>query len=143
MYKANCIDRTKIKRGIFGAMAFSFFLALASAVLALSRFHFSSEAFPTLAKVQWHHTTTKAETQLERPVIVGHRGSGLVGVNGTRIGNSSQAIQRAIDSGVDWIEIDLRATQDSKLILFHDESINLKTNGSGRVGFNERGDGEG
>ncbi|MDY5241751.1 MAG: glycerophosphodiester phosphodiesterase family protein [Alistipes senegalensis] len=47
--------------------------------------------------------------------------------------NSLPAIRSAIDKGVDIIEIDLKMTSDSVLILMHDASIDRTTTGRGRV----------
>ena len=49
------------------------------------------------------------------------------------IGNTATAIRRAIDAGVDWIEINIRASADRELVVFHDESLNLKTSGTGKI----------
>lgn len=45
--------------------------------------------------------------------------------------NSLEAIQEAIDLGVDIIEIDVRVTTDGKVYLMHDQTIDRTTTGSG------------
>ncbi|MEM8952583.1 MAG: glycerophosphodiester phosphodiesterase [Verrucomicrobiota bacterium] len=72
--------------------------------------------------------------------IIGHRGSGLENVNPSSggktqglIGNTRRAIREGLDARVDWIEIDLRRTKDGKLVLFHDDTIDFKTNGEGKL----------
>lgn len=45
--------------------------------------------------------------------------------------NSLQAIQNAIDMGVDMVEIDLKKTKDGVLVLMHDRLINRTMNGKG------------
>ncbi|MCG5103322.1 MULTISPECIES: glycerophosphodiester phosphodiesterase [Oceanobacillus] len=47
--------------------------------------------------------------------------------------NSLLAFQKALDLNVDAIEMDLHYTKDQKIVIFHDESIDRMTNGSGRV----------
>lgn len=47
--------------------------------------------------------------------------------------NSLEAIQEAIDLGVDIIEIDVRVTTDGKVYLMHDQTINRTTTGSGDI----------
>jgi glycerophosphoryl diester phosphodiesterase len=47
--------------------------------------------------------------------------------------NSLAAIQHAIDSGVDIIEIDIRRTKDGRLILMHDGTVDRTTYGEGKV----------
>jgi glycerophosphoryl diester phosphodiesterase len=47
--------------------------------------------------------------------------------------NSLQAMERAILMGVDMVEVDVRLTKDSVLVLMHDAAIDRTTNGKGRV----------
>ena len=47
--------------------------------------------------------------------------------------NSLLGIQRAIDMGVDIIEIDVRKTADGEIILMHDATIDRTTTGKGKV----------
>ena len=47
--------------------------------------------------------------------------------------NSLQAIQNCIDMGVDMVEIDVRMTKDSVLVLMHDETLDRTTTGIGEV----------
>ncbi|HBJ37141.1 MAG TPA: hypothetical protein DDZ51_20785 [Planctomycetaceae bacterium] len=100
--------------------------------LSFSRFHFSNQAFPSLASFQWKRAPNNGIAVC--PVIIGHRGSGLESANhDLLIGSTANAIQRAIDAGVDWIEIDIRLSRDGHLVAFHDETIDAKTSGEGMV----------
>jgi glycerophosphoryl diester phosphodiesterase len=47
--------------------------------------------------------------------------------------NSLEAIQEAIDLGVDIIEIDVRITKDGKVYLMHDQTIDRTTTGIGDI----------
>ena len=47
--------------------------------------------------------------------------------------NSIPAIESVIDMGVDIMELDLKLTADSVLVLCHDKTINRTTTGKGRV----------
>mgnify|MGYP000817694727 CR=1 FL=1 len=47
--------------------------------------------------------------------------------------NSLPALRSAIDRGVDIVEIDLKMTSDSVLVLMHDARIDRTTTGRGRV----------
>ena len=47
--------------------------------------------------------------------------------------NSIAAIEKAIDLGVDIVEIDVRETQDGRFVVIHDTSLERTTNGSGNV----------
>lgn len=60
--------------------------------------------------------------------IVAHRGA-----SGTAPENTLASIKKALDIGVDWIEIDVRQTLDRVLVCLHDETLNRTTNGKGRI----------
>ena len=47
--------------------------------------------------------------------------------------NTLSAFDHAIKHGADWIEFDVQRTSDNVLIVFHDETVDRTTNGSGRV----------
>lgn len=47
--------------------------------------------------------------------------------------NSIPAIESVIGMGVDIMELDLKLTKDSVLVLCHDKTIDRTTNGRGRV----------
>jgi glycerophosphoryl diester phosphodiesterase len=47
--------------------------------------------------------------------------------------NSLKAIQNCIDMGVDIVELDIRMTKDSVLVLMHDEKVDRTTSGKGMV----------
>ena len=47
--------------------------------------------------------------------------------------NTMAAFQNAIVLGVDWLEFDVQRTQDNLLVVFHDETVDRTTNGSGPV----------
>jgi len=47
--------------------------------------------------------------------------------------NTIAAFQHAIDTGVDWIEMDVQQTKDGELIVIHDETVDRTTDGTGRV----------
>jgi glycerophosphoryl diester phosphodiesterase len=47
--------------------------------------------------------------------------------------NSLAAFRKAIEIGVDVVELDIRATKDNVLVLMHDSKVDRTTNGTGRV----------
>ncbi|MEQ9297822.1 MAG: glycerophosphodiester phosphodiesterase family protein [Cyclobacteriaceae bacterium] len=47
--------------------------------------------------------------------------------------NSLEAIENAIEMGVDMIEIDVRKTSDGELVVMHDQTIDRTTSGQGKV----------
>ena len=63
-----------------------------------------------------------------RRLRVGHRGAaGLAPMNTLR------SFQRAIDAGVDAVELDVRWTSDRRLVVIHDDELAQSTNGEGLV----------
>jgi len=65
---------------------------------------------------------------MRRVLRIGHRGAA-----GHAPENTLAAIQKGIALGVDFVEIDVRRTADSVLVVLHDETVNRTTNGKGRV----------
>jgi glycerophosphoryl diester phosphodiesterase len=47
--------------------------------------------------------------------------------------NTLAAIRNAIKLGVDYVELDIRATRDGKLVIMHDGTVDRTTNGKGAV----------
>ncbi|MBL7650004.1 MAG: glycerophosphodiester phosphodiesterase family protein [Candidatus Hydrogenedentes bacterium] len=47
--------------------------------------------------------------------------------------NTAPALERCIEEGFEWAEVDIRLTSDGKHILFHDEQVDGKSNGTGDV----------
>lgn len=65
---------------------------------------------------------------MQRALRIGHRGAA-----GHAPENTVGAIHKGIALGVDFIEIDVRRTADSALVILHDETVNRTTDGKGRV----------
>ena len=59
---------------------------------------------------------------------IGHRGAA-----GHVTGNTQASIAKAIALGVDFVEIDVRATRDGHLVVFHDRRVDGATGGTGYV----------
>ena len=60
----------------------------------------------------------------------------FIGHRGTRADydeNSLIAFEKAIESGANFIEFDLRKSKDDEIIVIHDSSINRTTNGTGKL----------
>lgn len=64
-----------------------------------------------------------------RLLVIAHRGGA-----GLWPENTLYAFERAGAMGVDVIETDVRVTADGELVVFHDESVERTTDGTGRVG---------
>jgi glycerophosphoryl diester phosphodiesterase len=61
-------------------------------------------------------------------LIIAHRGA-----SGLAPENTLAAVRKAVELGADMIEIDLRQTRDS-VVVIHDDTIDRTTNGHGEVG---------
>ncbi|OES44606.1 glycerophosphodiester phosphodiesterase [Domibacillus iocasae] len=61
--------------------------------------------------------------------IYGHRGC-----KGTLPENTLLGFQRAIDLGVDGLEVDVHLTKDGELVVIHDETMGRTTDGTGWIG---------
>ena len=64
------------------------------------------------------------------PLRIAHRGASGQGLAPE---NTLAACEKAIQLGVDAIEIDVRATRDGQIVVLHDPSIDRTTDGAGLV----------
>ena len=95
--------------------------------------YLSHQRFGALANLQMQHWRD-LENRVSDVVVVGHRGSGLEATKGDLlIGNTRSAIDVAMEADVDWIEVDVRRTQDGHFVLFHDETLDAKTDAAGQI----------
>ena len=60
-------------------------------------------------------------------LVIGHRGCAYEPENTIR------AIKKAIDIGVDIVEVDVHLSKDNELVVIHDERLDRTTNGKGLV----------
>lgn len=65
---------------------------------------------------------------LTRVQISAHRGFSAVAPE-----NTEYAFEAALESGTDYIELDVQLTADGQLVVFHDATLGRTTDGSGRV----------
>jgi glycerophosphoryl diester phosphodiesterase len=63
-----------------------------------------------------------------RFVVISHRGNHIDAPE-----NTLKAYENAITVGADYIEIDLRTTKDSALVIMHDGTVDRMTNGKGKI----------
>ena len=54
-------------------------------------------------------------------IIIGHRGAAGIAPE-----NTIKSFKTALEHGVDWIEFDVRATKDGEVVLYHDNTLNLR-----------------
>jgi glycerophosphoryl diester phosphodiesterase len=65
---------------------------------------------------------------LPRPLLIAHQGG-----DGLWPGNTLYAFEHAAALGVDVFETDIRMTKDGVIVISHDEKVENKSNGKGRV----------
>jgi glycerophosphoryl diester phosphodiesterase len=63
-----------------------------------------------------------------RPLVFAHRGFGDLAPD-----NSLHGVERAIQAGMDGVDVDGQLTRDGELVIFHDLSVDRLTSGTGRV----------
>lgn len=64
--------------------------------------------------------------------IIAHRGAPLVAPE-----NTMASLIAAKNLGASWVEFDVRLTKDQQLVIFHDDTLERTTNGSGLVAATE------
>ncbi len=63
-----------------------------------------------------------------KPRLFAHRGA-----SGEAPENTMAAFQRAVDAGVEYIELDVHASEDGQILVIHDATLERTTNGLGAV----------
>jgi len=66
--------------------------------------------------------------QPERTLVFAHRGFGDHAPD-----NSLYAVERALEAGMDGVDVDGQFTRDSELVVYHDLSVDRLTSGTGKV----------
>lgn len=64
----------------------------------------------------------------ERPLVMAHRGGRALWPE-----NTLYAFERAVEMGVDVLEMDIHTTADGALVVMHDDTVDRTTNGSGPI----------
>lgn len=62
------------------------------------------------------------------PLVIGHRGA-----MGHETENTIASINKALEFGVDMIEIDVFKIKSGEIVVFHDDTLERLTNGKGRI----------
>lgn len=70
----------------------------------------------------------KEVLQYGRPIVLAHRGGSRLAPEHTMI-----AFEKAHSLGVDGFEIDIRLTKDEEIVVFHDESVDRTSDGTGSI----------
>ncbi|MGM0438144.1 MAG: glycerophosphodiester phosphodiesterase [Bacillota bacterium] len=63
-----------------------------------------------------------------KPYILGHRGAPKLAIE-----NSILAFKKAVEIGVDGVELDIHLTSDNQVVVIHDETIDRLTEGQGYI----------
>ncbi|GLU43587.1 glycerophosphodiester phosphodiesterase [Allomuricauda sp. NBRC 101325] len=71
---------------------------------------------------------TGCEMKNTKPLVIGHRGA-----MGHETENTLASIQKAMDLGVDMIEIDVFKIESGEIVVFHDDTVDRLANGSGPI----------
>lgn len=64
----------------------------------------------------------------EKPLVIGHRGA-----MGHETENTLASVEKALELGVDMIEIDVFKIYSGEIAVFHDERVERLTNGGGKI----------
>ncbi|NKI26109.1 glycerophosphodiester phosphodiesterase [Arenibacter sp. 6A1] len=67
-------------------------------------------------------------TNMNKSLVIGHRGA-----MGHETENSLASIQKAMEMGVDMIEIDVFKIKSGEIVVFHDDKVDRLTNGKGKI----------
>lgn len=74
-----------------------------------------------------------ANEHRDHVMIVAHRGGWMVGGKIIIAENSIQAVERAIELGAEFIEIDVRMTADGTFVVLHDSTLDRTTTCTGAI----------
>ena len=76
----------------------------------------------------WLVLITPARCYQHRINVIAHRGA-----SSSAPENTIEAFKLAMEEGADMLELDVRQTRDSQLVVIHDVTIDRTTDGSGRI----------
>ncbi|MEN8790454.1 MAG: glycerophosphodiester phosphodiesterase [Flavobacteriaceae bacterium] len=65
---------------------------------------------------------------MKEPLVIGHRGA-----MGYETENTLASVQKALDLGVDMIEIDVFRIRSGEIVVFHDKTVDRLSNGGGKI----------
>ncbi|WCN18891.1 glycerophosphoryl diester phosphodiesterase [Marinomonas mediterranea MMB-1] len=80
-----------------------------------------------MACVRFAYSTTCGIT-MQLTKVIGHRGAAMLAPE-----NTLASIKAAAEAGAKWVEIDVSLIADGGLIIFHDETLDRCTTGSGKL----------
>lgn len=65
---------------------------------------------------------------MNKPLVIGHRGA-----MGHETENTLASVQKALDLGVDMLEIDVFKIRSGEIVVFHDDTVDRITDGTGKI----------
>jgi len=69
-----------------------------------------------------------ASPKAKKIVVIAHRGAHREAPE-----NTLASLEKAIEIGCDYVELDVRRTKDGALVIMHDATLNRMTNGKGKI----------
>src|ERR1700722_1634063 len=93
-----------------------------SRVVTLATIAVATFGFTPLALAQAGQQVAK------KIVVIAHRGAHREAPE-----NTLASLEKAIEIGCDYVELDVRRTKDGALVIMHDASVNRMTNGKGKI----------
>ncbi len=101
---------------------FSYFVLSIAVILCLSYVYLAMSEGKAAEK---YRIFTETKTH---PLVIAHRGGAGISPENTLF-----AYRRAIDLGVDMLELDIHRTIDGELVVIHDSKVDRTTDGSGAI----------
>jgi glycerophosphoryl diester phosphodiesterase len=77
---------------------------------------------------QWPERAKRAFLTHEEPLFFAHRGGSALAPENTLV-----AFEKGLSYGADALELDVHPTRDGEIVVFHDDTLDRTTDGSGRV----------
>jgi glycerophosphoryl diester phosphodiesterase len=115
------VEERRAERGPRVRRVFRVLLVVGTAILAVWALLRLSLVSPPVA-------ATPLFQALDRPLVIAHQGG-----DGIRPGNTLEAFLHARDLGVLMSETDLHTSADDRLVLIHDDTVDVHSDGSGWV----------
>src|SRR5580704_18140510 len=72
--------------------------------------------------------TARPASGTKKIVVIAHRGAHREAPE-----NTLASLEKAIEIGCDYVELDVRRTKDGALVIMHDAGVNRMTNGKGKI----------
>lgn len=66
-------------------------------------------------------------------LVTGHRGCGTKGIGLGEPENTLRSIRKAVELGADQVEVDVHLSQDNRVVVIHDSTVDRTTNERGKV----------